>query len=172
MVFQSYAIFPHMTVYDNVAFGLKMNKFEKKEIEKRVRDASGLLHIEDMLERYPSKMSGGQRQRVAVARALAADPEVLVCDEITSALDARTAQAIMRALDETVRATGLSVVLISHDIDEVRAHADFVYVLDGGRALDSGPTSVVLPAHSTEEVGQLVEYRPRTAIDAPVVETK
>src|SRR5512145_713139 len=71
MVFQSYAIFPHMTVYDNVAFGLKMNNLDKREIDKRVREASELLHIEGMLDRYPSKMSGGQRQRVAVARAIA-----------------------------------------------------------------------------------------------------
>jgi len=80
MVFQSYAIFPHMTVYDNIAFGLKMNKFDKKEIEKRVRDAAALLHIEGMLDRYPSKMSGGQRQRVAVARAIAMRSEVLLMD--------------------------------------------------------------------------------------------
>jgi len=88
MVFQSYAIFPHMTVYDNVAFGLKMNKFDKREIDKRVREAAELLHIEDMLDRYPSKMSGGQRQRVAVERAIAMKSEVLLMDEPLSNLDA------------------------------------------------------------------------------------
>ncbi len=91
MVFQSYAIFPHMTVYDNVAFGLKMSKVDEKEIDKRVRQASELLHIEEMLDRYPSKMSGGQRQRVAVARAIAMQAKVLLMDEPLSNLDALAA---------------------------------------------------------------------------------
>lgn len=88
MVFQSYAIFPHMNVYDNIAFGLKMNNIAKAETERRVREAAELLHIEEMLDRYPSKMSGGQRQRVAVARAIAMQAQVLLMDEPLSNLDA------------------------------------------------------------------------------------
>ena len=130
----------------------------REQVHTRVTELMKTMELDpDFAVRLPHELSGGQRQRVAVARALAGDPEVLVCDEITSALDAKTAQAIMRALDETVRTTGLSLVLISHDIDEVRAHADFVYVLDGGRALDSGPTSVVLPGSSADKDVELVE---------------
>ncbi len=88
MVFQSYAIFPHMNVYDNIAFGLKMNNVAKPETERRVREAAELLHIEEMLDRYPSKMSGGQRQRVAVAWAIAMKSQVLLMDEPLSNLDA------------------------------------------------------------------------------------
>lgn len=88
MVFQSYAIFPHMKVYDNIAFGLKMRKAEDQEIKRRVNRAAEMMHIEKMLDRFPSKMSGGQRQRVAVARAIAMDAEVLLMDEPLSNLDA------------------------------------------------------------------------------------
>ena len=109
MVFQSYAIFPHMTVYDNIAFGLKMNKFDKTEIDKRVRDASALLHIENMLDRYPSKMSGGQRQRVAVARAIAMRSEVLLMDEPLSNLDALLRLEMRRSVDFCVRGLGLNL---------------------------------------------------------------
>ncbi len=115
MVFQSYAIFPHMKVYDNVAFGLKMNKFDKQEIDKRVHQAAELLHIEDMLDRYPSKMSGGQRQRVAVARAIAMKSEVLLMDEPLSNLDALLRLEMRAELndevweDPAIRQTGYSL---------------------------------------------------------------
>ncbi len=150
---------PRKSVFSTIARPLQREgRVTKEQVRSRVTELMKTMELDaDFATRLPHELSGGQRQRVAVARALAGDPEVLVCDEITSALDAKTAQAIMRALDETVRTTGLSLVLISHDIDEVRAHADFVYVLDGGRSLDSGPTSVVLPAPSTDQAGELVE---------------
>ena len=88
MVFQSYAVFPHMKVYDNIAFGLQMQKEKKAAIEERVRSAAELLHIEELLDRYPSQLSGGQRQRVAVARAIATKADVLLMDEPLSNLDA------------------------------------------------------------------------------------
>ena len=88
MVFQSYAIFPHMRVFDNIAFGLKMKRMPKDDIKRRVQSAAELLHIEGFLDRYPSQMSGGQRQRVAVARAIAVHAEVLLMDEPLSNLDA------------------------------------------------------------------------------------
>ncbi|HIC90419.1 MAG TPA: ABC transporter ATP-binding protein, partial [Anaerolineae bacterium] len=86
MVFQNYAVFPHMTVFDNVAFGLRMQHKPKDEIKKRVQSAAELLHIEDLLDRYPSQLSGGQRQRVAVARAIAVEAMVLLMDEPLSNL--------------------------------------------------------------------------------------
>ena len=150
---------PRKSVFATMARPLQREGgLSREQVHTRVTELMKTMELDpDFAVRLPHELSGGQRQRVAVARALAGDPEVLVCDEITSALDAKTAQAIMRALDETVRTTGLSLVLISHDIDEVRAHADFVYVLDGGRALDSGPTSVVLPGSSADKDVELVE---------------
>jgi peptide/nickel transport system ATP-binding protein len=144
---------PRKTVLATIARPMQRDgRVGRGDIRRRVLDLMKVMELdEDFLNRFPHELSGGQRQRVAVARALAGDPQVLVCDEITSALDARTAKAIMQALEATVRSTGLSLVLISHDIDEVRDHSDFVYVLEGGRAVDSGPTGRVLPDPATAE---------------------
>ena len=88
MVFQSYAVFPHMTVFENVAFGLRMRRAPKADVDRQVREAAELLHIENLLDRFPAQTSGGQRQRIAVARALAMKPQVLLMDEPLSNLDA------------------------------------------------------------------------------------
>jgi multiple sugar transport system ATP-binding protein len=133
MVFQSYAIFPHMKVYDNIAFGLKMNKVEQKETEHRVRSAAELLHIEDMLDRFPSKMSGGQRQRIAVARAIAMRSEVLLMDEPLSNLDALLRlemRAELKRLLQEIRATTLYV---THDQIEAMSMGDRIAVMKDGQ---------------------------------------
>lgn len=133
MVFQSYAIFPHMKVYDNIAFGLKMSKVEPKEIDNRVRSAAELLHIEDMLNRFPSKMSGGQRQRVAVARAIAMRSEVLLMDEPLSNLDALLRlemRAELKRLLQEIRATTLYV---THDQIEAMSMGDRIAVMKDGK---------------------------------------
>lgn len=149
MVFQSYAIFPHMKVYDNVAFGLKMNKFDKQEIDKRVREASALLHIEDMLDRYPSKMSGGQRQRVAVARAIAMRSEVLLMDEPLSNLDALLRLEMRAELKRLLQEIKATTIYVTHDQIEALSMGDRIAVMKAGQIqqYDKPDTVYDLPAN-------------------------
>ncbi len=132
MVFQSYAIFPHMTVYDNIAFGLKMNKVEKAEMDRRVRQAAELLHIGNMLDRYPSKMSGGQRQRVAVARAIAMQSQVLLMDEPLSNLDALLRLEMRAELKRLLHELGATTIYVTHDQIEALSMGDRIAVMNEG----------------------------------------
>ncbi|MFA7620336.1 MAG: ABC transporter ATP-binding protein [Aminobacteriaceae bacterium] len=143
MVFQSYAIFPHMNVFDNIAFGLRMRKEDKTEIEERVRLAAELLHIEGMLDRYPSKMSGGQRQRVAVARAIAMQAQVLLMDEPLSNLDALLRLEMRAELKQLLAKIGTTTVYVTHDQVEAMSMGDRIAVMHGGtiQQVDS-PTEV------------------------------
>ncbi len=132
MVFQSYAIFPHMKVYDNIAFGLKMNKLAKQEVDRRVKQAAELLHIEGMLDRYPSKMSGGQRQRVAVARAIAMQAQVLLMDEPLSNLDALLRLEMRAELKKLLREIGATTIYVTHDQIEALSMGDRIAVMKDG----------------------------------------
>jgi multiple sugar transport system ATP-binding protein len=149
MVFQSYAIFPHMNVYDNIAFGLKMNKHEPKTIEQRVRRAAELLHIEGMLERFPHKMSGGQRQRVAVARAIAMQSQVLLMDEPLSNLDALLRLEMRAELKRLLREIKATTIYVTHDQIEALSMGDRIAVMkDGAIQQYDHPTTVYdLPAN-------------------------
>ena len=133
MVFQSYALYPHMTVYDNMAFGLKLAKTPKAEVDQRVRAAARILQIEDYLERMPKALSGGQRQRVAIGRAIVRDPKVFLFDEPLSNLDAslRAQTRIEIAkLHDTLDAT---MIYVTHDQVEAMTLADRIVVLNAGR---------------------------------------
>ena len=133
MVFQSYALYPHMTVYDNMAFGLKLAKTPKAEVDQRVREAARILQIEDYLERMPKALSGGQRQRVAIGRAIVRDPKVFLFDEPLSNLDAslRAQTRIEIAkLHDTLTAT---MIYVTHDQVEAMTLADRIVVLNAGK---------------------------------------
>ena len=149
MVFQSYAIFPHMKVHDNIAFGLKMNKFDKTEIERRVREAAELLHIEELLDRYPSKMSGGQRQRVAVARAIAMKSQVLLMDEPLSNLDALLRLEMRAELKRLLSEIKATTIYVTHDQIEALSMGDRIAVMKEGviRQFDRPATVYDLPAN-------------------------
>jgi peptide/nickel transport system ATP-binding protein len=128
-----------------------------EQIERRTRELLDQIGLDaSFAERYPHELSGGQRQRVAIARALAAEPEVMVCDEITSALDARTAASIMAVLDQAVTESGLTLVLVSHELEEIRRHSDVVYVIADGRVAESGPTEKVFDAPTSVEARELL----------------
>ena len=132
MVFQNYALYPHMTVYDNMAFGLKIRKFSKEEITKRVNDAAKILDIEELLQRKPKALSGGQRQRVAVGRAIVRQPKVFLFDEPLSNLDAKlrvTMRAEISALHSRLNAT---MIYVTHDQVEAMTMADKIVVMKDG----------------------------------------
>jgi multiple sugar transport system ATP-binding protein len=168
MVFQSYAIFPHMTVYDNVAFGLKMNKFDKKEIEKRVRDASALLHIEEMLERYPSKMSGGQRQRVAVARAIAMRSEVLLMDEPLSNLDALLRLEMRAELKRLLQEIKATTIYVTHDQIEALSMGDRIAVMKSGQIQQYDKPDTVYDLPTNRFVGGFIGNPPMNFMQGQV----
>jgi multiple sugar transport system ATP-binding protein len=147
MVFQSYAIFPHMKVFDNIAFGLKMRKVDPKEIKLRVQGAAEMLHIENMLDRYPSHMSGGQRQRVAVARAIAMKTEVLLMDEPLSNLDALLRLEMRAELKRLLRELKATTIYVTHDQIEALSMGDRIAVMKDGiiQQVDKPPNVYDLP---------------------------
>ena len=149
MVFQSYAIFPHMKVYDNIAFGLKMKNTEESEIDKKVRRAAEMMHIENLLDRYPSKMSGGQRQRVAVSRALAMDTEVLLMDEPLSNLDALLRLEMRAELKKLLADIKATTIYVTHDQIEALSMGDRIAVMKDGiiQQVDHPSTVYDMPAN-------------------------
>src|ERR1041385_6788262 len=143
MVFQHYAAFKHMTVWENVAFGLKVRKRPKPEIEHRVHELLELVQLEGLAKRFPAQLSGGQRQRMALARALAVDPEVLLLDEPFGALDARVRKELRAWLRRLHDEVHVITVLVTHDQQEALDVADRIAVLNKGRIEQVGsPTDV------------------------------
>src|SRR5438132_3846420 len=132
MVFQNYALYPHMTVYDNMAFGLKMRKFPKLEIQKRVQEAAEILGIQELLRRKPRQLSGGQRQRVAVGRAIVRHPQVFLFDEPLSNLDAKLRVQMRVELKRLHERLGTTAIYVTHDQVEAMTLGDRVVVMKDG----------------------------------------
>jgi multiple sugar transport system ATP-binding protein len=133
MVFQNYALYPHMTVFDNLAFGLKLRKTARGEIDERVRSAAALLGIEDILDRRPRHLSGGQRQRVAVGRAIVRDPQVFLFDEPLSNLDAKLRVQMRAEIASLHKRLGATMIYVTHDQVEAMTLGERIVVLNDGR---------------------------------------
>jgi ABC-type Fe3+/spermidine/putrescine transport system ATPase subunit len=138
MVFQHYAMFPHLTVRDNIAYGLHARRLEKSEIASRVDEMVTLLQLGGLDKRYPAQLSGGQRQRVAVARALAVRPDMLLLDEAFSALDRNLREDMQLELSLLLRRLNVTTVLVTHDQREAFALADRIAIMEGGRIAQIG----------------------------------
>ncbi|MEJ0020317.1 MAG: ABC transporter ATP-binding protein [Acetobacteraceae bacterium] len=138
MVFQNYALFPHMTVFQNIAFGLRMQRVPKAAMQRGVRDAMDLVHLGGMQDRLPSQLSGGQRQRVALARALVNNPRILLLDEPLGALDRKLREQMQVELKLLQRRVGVSTIMVTHDQEEALTLSDRVVVMQGGCVVQSG----------------------------------
>jgi len=169
MVFQNYAVFPHMTVYENVAFGLRMQKADDARIKAQIEKAAGLLHIEQYLDRYPNKLSGGQRQRVAVARALAVEPKVLLMDEPLSNLDALLRLEMRTELKTVLQSAGTTTIYVTHDQTEAMGLSDRIAVMHGGIVEQVGSPVDVYNHPATRFVGGFIGNPPMNFIKVPVL---
>src|SRR5881394_4364133 len=156
MVFQNYALYPHMSVYDNMAFGLKMRKFERPEIEKRVREAADILGIGELLKRKPRQLSVGQRQRVAMGRAIVRHPKVFLFDEPLSNLDAQLRIAMRTEIRALHQRLGATSIYVTHDQVEAMTMADRMVVMNAGRIEQIGAPLDVYDRPATLYVAQFI----------------
>jgi putative spermidine/putrescine transport system ATP-binding protein len=171
MVFQSYALFPHMTVAQNIAFGLQMRKLPSREIEERVRQMLALVHLEDLKDRYPHQLSGGQQQRVALARALAIEPRVLLLDEPLSALDAKIRMELRIEIRRVQRQLGITTIYVTHDQEEALSISDRVVVMNQGQIGQIGTPLEIYNSPQTPFVASFVGHLNLLPVDRLDMET-
>ncbi|ALB44657.1 sulfate/thiosulfate import ATP-binding protein CysA [Clostridium beijerinckii] len=155
-VFQSYALFRHMTVYDNVAFGLVVQKAKKDYIHERVMELIELIGLKGLEKRYPGQLSGGQRQRVAFARALAPNPQLLLLDEPFAAIDAKVRKELRRWLRETISKLGITSIFVTHDQDEAVEVADEIIITNRGKIEQKGSPVEIYKNPKTHFVAQFI----------------
>ncbi len=141
MVFQSYAVWPHMTVFENIAYPLKLHKMNKQHIAGKVGEAINLVNMSSLEKRYPHELSGGQQQRVAIARAIVVEPAILLLDEPLSSLDAKLREKMYREIDAIWRRTGITVIYVTHDQKEAMALSDTIVLMEQGEIMQKGSPS-------------------------------
>ena len=155
-VFQTYALFPHMTVYENVAFSLRLKKLPKEEIDKKVREYVHLVQLDQHIDKKPNQLSGGQKQRVAIARALINEPKVLLLDEPLSALDAKLRANLLIDLDRLHDQIGITFIYVTHDQSEALSVSDRIAVMNAGHVLQIGTPYEIYESPATQFVAQFI----------------
>ena len=166
MVFQNYAIFPHLTVFENIAFGLRMKRTAQKEITDRVMRAAELMHISPLLKRYSGQLSGGQRQRVAVARALVMEPDVILMDEPLSNLDALLRLEMRAELKGVLSESKTTAIYVTHDQVEAMSLADRISVMYGGKILQAAEPLEIYRNPAARFVGSFIGNPPMNFLPA------
>jgi ABC-type Fe3+/spermidine/putrescine transport system ATPase subunit len=156
LVFQDYALFPHMTVAQNVAYGLRQRGDRKGRVAERVEEMLALVRLDGLGSRRPAELSGGQQQRVALARAMAITPEVILLDEPLSALDAKLRQELRFELKQILQATHCTTLIVTHDQEEAMSLADEIIVMDRGRILQQGDAAAIYHAPRTRTVAEFI----------------
>ncbi len=168
MVFQNYAVWPHMTVYENIAYPLRLKRVDKKTIDETVREAARMTKIEELLDRYPSQLSGGQQQRVAVARALAVKPKLFLMDEPLSNLDAKLRVATRTELKAIHEKTGATTIFVTHDQSEAMSLADRIVIMRDGKIEQIGTPDDVYHRSATLFVADFIGTPPTNFIDVEI----
>ncbi|MFK5706527.1 ABC transporter ATP-binding protein [Lysinibacillus sp. FSL K6-4013] len=158
MVFQSYALFPNMTVHENVAFGLRMQKVNKTDMEQRVHEMLALVHLSEKANAYPKELSGGQQQRVALARALIVRPKVLLLDEPLSALDAQIRKKLQADLRSIQRKLNMTMILVTHDQEEAMAVSDRIFVMNNGSIAQTGTPTEIYTRPNNEFIANFIGH--------------
>ncbi len=166
MVFQNYAVFPHLTVFENIAFGLRMKKLPQADVTRRVTRTAELMHIEQLLKRYSGQLSGGQRQRVAVARALAMEPEVILMDEPLSNLDALLRLEMRAELKGVLAGSNTTTIYVTHDQVEAMSLADRISVMNGGKIVQAANPVEVYRNPAARFVGSFIGNPPMNFLAA------
>lgn len=156
VVFQNYALFPHLSVAENLGFGLKARRRPKDEMARQIERMLSLVKLDDFAERYPAQLSGGQQQRAAVARALAIDPRLLLLDEPLSALDKNLRQAVQQELRQLQRQLGITTIVVTHDQEEAFVLSDQVAVMNAGRILQVGTPQEIYDRPSNRFVAEFL----------------
>ena len=170
MIFQHINLWNAKTVYDNVAFPLKCARWSKQDIEERVVELLEFVNLEEKRDAYPQTLSGGQKQRVAIARALAANTRILLCDEPTSALDLETTKSVLDVLKRVNQQLGVTIVVITHELDVVKGICDRIAVMDGGRVVEQGETYEVFSNPQSEMLRGLVRHSQNFALPSGAFE--
>jgi multiple sugar transport system ATP-binding protein len=166
MVFQNYAVFPHLTVFENIAFGLRMARLPQADVERRVKRTAGLMHIDQLLGRYSGQLSGGQRQRVAVARALAMEPDVILMDEPLSNLDALLRLEMRAELKGVLAQSKTTTIYVTHDQVEAMSLADRIAVMHQGRIIQAASPVEVYRNPAARFVGSFIGNPPMNFLPA------
>lgn len=172
MIFQHFNLLSSATVYDNIAFPLRLTGTSRADIDAKVKELLALVGLEEHQDKYPSQLSGGQKQRVGIARALASDPDVLLCDEATSALDPQTTDSILKLLLDINKRFHLTIVLITHEMHVIQSICDRVAVIHGGGIVEQGKVTEVFLKPQHEVTRDFIRSESqnegplRTALDA------
>ena len=156
MIFQHFNLLMQKNVLDNVIFPLKIAGVKRKDAVKRARDVLQIVGLEDKEKAYPAELSGGQKQRVAIARVLANNPKIILCDEATSALDPQTTKAILRLLKDINKSLGITIVVITYEMDVIQEICNKVAVLENGEIVENGSVGEIFAAPKTQATRQLV----------------
>ena len=172
MVFQNYALYPHMTVYDNMAFGLKLRKVPKDQIDKQVREAARILDLEKLLDRKPKALSGGQRQRVAMGRAIVRNPKVFLMDEPLSNLDAKLRQQMRIELIELHKRLGTTFIYVTHDQIEAMSMGDNIILMDKGVIMQRSTPKEMYHNPQNVYTAQFIGTPPMNIVDNMVPDIK
>jgi len=166
MIFQHFNLLSSATAFDNVALPLRIRKTKEQDVKERVLSLLTMVGLSEKAKDYPAALSGGQKQRVAIARALATNPRILLCDEATSALDPATTRSILSLLRDINRQFGITIVLITHEMEVVKAICDEVAVLSGGRLVEQGPVGQLFSNPASSVTADFIESS--IHVDIPV----